>query len=51
MTEGVVLSLPTSNHIYLSFEHGDAEVAAILDAARAVLGRYAFSQAFKGNGD
>jgi glutamate-1-semialdehyde 2,1-aminomutase len=51
MTEGVVLSLPTSNHIYLSFEHGDAEVAAILEAARAVLGRYAFSNAFKDNGD
>lgn len=51
MTEGVVLSLPTSNHIYLSFAHGDTEVAAIVDAARSVLGRYDFSQAFKDNGD
>lgn len=51
MTEGVVLSLPTSNHIYLSFEHGDTEVAAILNAARAVLGRYPFLRAFKDNGD
>jgi glutamate-1-semialdehyde aminotransferase len=51
MVEGVVLSLPTSNHIYLSFEHGDTEVAAILDAARTVLGRYPFLQAFKDNGD
>ena len=51
MVEGVVLSLPTSNHIYLSFEHGDTEVAAILDAARTVLRRYPFLQAFKDNGD
>jgi glutamate-1-semialdehyde 2,1-aminomutase len=41
--EGVLLSLPTSNHIYLSFTHGDAEIDAVLDAARAALSQYDFA--------
>ncbi len=46
MTRGVMLSLPTSNHIYLSFAHGDAEVDAILAAAREVITHYGFAEAF-----
>jgi len=41
--EGILLSLPTSNHIYLSFAHKDADVDAVLAAARSVLSRYDFA--------
>ena len=43
---GVLLSLPTSNHIYLSFEHGPAEIDRILAAARDVLRDFPFADAF-----
>jgi glutamate-1-semialdehyde 2,1-aminomutase len=38
INEGILLSLPTSNHIYLSFAHSDADVDATVDKVRAVLG-------------
>lgn len=40
--EGVLLSLPTSNHIYLSFAHTDEDIARILQAVAIVLDRYDF---------
>ncbi|MBS0398413.1 MAG: aminotransferase class III-fold pyridoxal phosphate-dependent enzyme [Proteobacteria bacterium] len=43
ITEGVLLSLPRSNHIYLSFAHGERDVRDILGAVDAVLGRYDFA--------
>lgn len=46
LTRGVMLSLPTSNHIYLSFEHGEAEVENTLAAAAAVLSDFRFSELF-----
>lgn len=45
INEGVVLSLPRSNHIYLSFLHDDSAIQSILDAAARVLERYDFSAA------
>jgi glutamate-1-semialdehyde 2,1-aminomutase len=45
MTRGVMLSLPTSNHIYLSFAHGNAEIDTILAAAREVVDHYGFAEA------
>jgi glutamate-1-semialdehyde aminotransferase len=42
INEGVLLSLPTSNHIYLSFAHTDADIERALAAARQVLERYDF---------
>jgi glutamate-1-semialdehyde 2,1-aminomutase len=42
INEGVLLSLPTSNHIYLSFSHGQREIDLILDAAHRVLHRHDF---------
>lgn len=45
LTRGVMLSLPTSNHIYLSFAHGDSEIDAILVAAREVVTQYGFAEA------
>ena len=44
INEGVLLSLPTSNHIYLSFAHTDADIARVLDRTAHVLGRYDFAQ-------
>lgn len=46
MARGVMLSLPTSNHVYLSFEHSEADVARILTASRDVLNDYDFTDAF-----
>lgn len=40
--EGVLLSLPTSNHIYLSFAHTDEDITRILQAAAIVLDRHDF---------
>jgi len=42
INEGILLSLPTSNHIYLSFAHTDADIDRALAAARQVLSRYDF---------
>lgn len=42
INEGVLLSLPTSNHIYLSFAHTDPDFDQILAAVHRVLGRYDF---------
>lgn len=45
MTEGVMLSLPTSNHIYFSFMHDDDTFAAIAAAVSRVLEKYPFGAA------
>jgi glutamate-1-semialdehyde 2,1-aminomutase len=42
INEGILLSLPTSNHIYLSFVHTDADIAEILEKVELVLDRYDF---------
>jgi glutamate-1-semialdehyde 2,1-aminomutase len=42
INEGVLLSLPTSNHIYLSFAHTDADIDRVLDMTSTVLDRYDF---------
>jgi glutamate-1-semialdehyde aminotransferase len=42
INEGILLSLPTSNHIYLSFAHTDADIAEILLKVDTVLDRYDF---------
>jgi len=46
LTEGVMLSLPTSNHIYLSFMHDEAAFAEIAGAVSRVLDKYPFGAAF-----
>lgn len=42
INEGVLLSLPTSNHIYLSFAHTVAEIDRVLASTATVLDRYDF---------
>lgn len=42
INEGVLLSLPTSNHIYLSFAHTEEDIEAIINAAHRVLDRHDF---------
>ena len=44
INEGVLLSLPTSNHIYLSFAHTDADIDDVLAATARVLRRHDFAQ-------
>ena len=46
LTRGVMLSLPTSNHVYLSFVHTDVDIARILAASDDVLSSYPFADAF-----
>jgi glutamate-1-semialdehyde 2,1-aminomutase len=46
MTRDVILTLPTSNHIYLSFAHTQSEVDRIIRAARDVIAAYDFAEAF-----
>lgn len=46
LTRGVMLSLPTSNHVYLSFAHSDADFARILAVSDEVLAAYPFADAF-----
>lgn len=43
INEGVLLSLPTSNHIYLSFAHDDDDIGRALAAAERVLARHDFA--------
>jgi glutamate-1-semialdehyde 2,1-aminomutase len=43
INEGVMLSLPTANHIYLSFAHSDEEIAQISQKIDYVLNHYEFS--------
>jgi hypothetical protein len=40
----VLLSLPTSNHIYLSFAHTAQDIATVLGATARVLDRHDFAQ-------
>lgn len=42
INEGILLSLPTSNHIYFSFAHSEGDMARILERAAIVLERYDF---------
>jgi glutamate-1-semialdehyde 2,1-aminomutase len=44
INEGVLLSLPTSNHIYLSFAHTDADISIVLEKVAVVLNRYDFRE-------
>jgi glutamate-1-semialdehyde 2,1-aminomutase len=48
INEGVMLSLPTSNHVYFSFAHTSEDFTKIENAARAVLGKYPFAEAAAG---
>lgn len=47
MSEGIMLSLPTSNHIYFSFMHDDEAIASIVNAIDRVLEKYPFCEAIK----
>jgi glutamate-1-semialdehyde 2,1-aminomutase len=42
INEGILLSLPASNHIYFSFAHSEGDMARILEKATIVLDRYDF---------
>ena len=42
LNEGVILTLPTSGHIYLSFAHGADDIEEIIDKANLVLDKYDF---------
>jgi glutamate-1-semialdehyde 2,1-aminomutase len=42
INEGILLSLPTSNHIYLSFAHTDADIGNILAKVQTVLMNFDF---------
>ena len=44
INEGVLLSLPTSNHVYLSFAHTDADISTVLEKVAVVLDRYDFRE-------
>lgn len=44
INEGALLSLPTSNHVYLSFSHTDADIDAVLASVAVVLDRYDFAR-------
>lgn len=46
INEGVLLSLPTSNHIYFSFAHDEGAFATILQAVTSALEKYPFQAAF-----
>ena len=47
INEGVILSLPTSNHIYFSFAHDDGAFDEIERAVRAALDKYPFTEAYR----
>lgn len=42
INEGVILTLPTSGHIYLSFAHSAEDIEQIIDKANLVLDKYDF---------
>ncbi len=42
INEGILLSLPASNHIYFSFAHSERDMAQVLEKAAIVLERYDF---------
>lgn len=44
INEGILLSLPTSNHVYLSFVHTDTDMARILEKVSVVLDAHDFSE-------
>lgn len=50
INRGVMLSLPTSNHVYFSLAHGKADFADIAAAAADVLDAYPFAEAFQEQG-
>lgn len=47
LSEGVMLSLPTSNHVYFSFMHDQADFDEIVAAVRTVLEKYPIARAYK----
>ena len=44
INQNILLSLPTSNHIYLSFMHSDRELAKIIRTTKYVLNHYNFHE-------
>ena len=42
INEGVILTLPTSNHIYLSFLHSEEDIKTIIKKINIVLDKYDF---------
>lgn len=46
INEGIFLSIPTSNHIYLSFAHSDDDLECILQKVDLVLEKYPFKSLF-----
>jgi glutamate-1-semialdehyde 2,1-aminomutase len=51
ISEGVLLSLPASNHVYLSFAHSDEDIARILEKVTVVLDQYDFRALVRAAGD
>ena len=47
INEGVILSLPTSDHIYFSFMHDEAAFDEISAALTTVLEKYPFAEAYR----
>ncbi|MFD0847247.1 aspartate aminotransferase family protein [Sphingosinicella xenopeptidilytica] len=47
INHGVMLSLPTSNHVYFSFAQQAADFAAIAEAVTTVLQTYPFAEAYQ----
>lgn len=44
INHNILLSLPTSNHIYLSFMHTDKDIKKVLSISKNVLNHYNFNQ-------
>ena len=47
INEGVILTLPTSDHVYFSFMHDQAAFDEIADAVVRVLDKYPFADAYR----
>jgi len=47
INEGVILTLPTSNHIYFSFTHDEAAMSEIAAGVVTVLDKYPFAEAVR----
>lgn len=47
ITRGVMLSLPTSNHIYMSFAHSSKDFSDVASAAEDVLSAFPFAEAYQ----